>query len=50
MCSVGDVSFDLEIEELEMERYRCIECGNKFEAMGEKVVCPACQSENVEKI
>ncbi len=50
MCSVGDVSFDLDIEELEMERYRCNECGNKFDAIGEKVVCPACQSENVEKI
>jgi len=50
MCSVGDMSLDIEIEELELERYRCKDCGNKFDAMGERVICPACQSENVEKI
>ena len=50
MCSVGGGDFELEIEKIEVERYRCNNCGNKFEAMGEKVVCPSCQSENVVKL
>jgi DNA-directed RNA polymerase subunit RPC12/RpoP len=49
MCSVGGGDFDLEIEKMEVERYKCNDCGNKFDAMGEKVVCPSCQSENVVK-
>jgi Zn finger protein HypA/HybF involved in hydrogenase expression len=47
MCSVGGGDFNLEIEKIEVVRYRCKDCGNKFDAMGEKVVCPSCQSENV---
>jgi DNA-directed RNA polymerase subunit RPC12/RpoP len=50
MCSVGGGDFNLEVEELELERYKCKDCGNKFEGMGEEVVCPSCQSEKVVKI
>ncbi len=50
MCSVGGGDFNLEIEELEFERFQCKDCGNKFEGMGEDVICPSCQSENVVKI
>jgi Zn finger protein HypA/HybF involved in hydrogenase expression len=50
MCSVGGGDFNLEVEELEMEQYKCKDCGNKFNGMGEDVVCPGCQSSNVEKL
>jgi Zn finger protein HypA/HybF involved in hydrogenase expression len=50
MCSVGGGDFDLDIEKFELERYKCNECGNKFDAMGEKVTCPSCWSKNVAKI
>jgi predicted Zn-ribbon and HTH transcriptional regulator len=50
MCSVGGGDFNLEVEELELERYKCKDCGNKFEGMGDSAVCPSCQSENVVKI
>jgi len=50
MCSVGGGDFNLEIEELVLERYKCNDCGNKFNGTGEKVICPSCQSENVVKV
>ena len=50
MCSVGGGDFNLEVEGLELERYKCNSCGNKFDGMGEEVVCPSCQSGNVVKI
>lgn len=50
MCSVGGADFDLEIEKIEVDRYKCNNCGNKFDAIGEKVVCPSCQSKNVVKL
>ena len=49
MCSVGGGDFNLDIEQLQLERYKCNDCGNKFDSMGEKVVCPSCWSENVIK-
>jgi len=50
MCSVGGTDFEFDIEKIEVERYQCNNCGNKFDAMGEKVLCPSCQSENVVKV
>jgi len=50
MCSVGGGDFNLEIEEIELERYKCNDCGNKFGGMGDKVICPSCHSENIVKI
>ncbi|NQE44953.1 hypothetical protein C5S31_02865 [ANME-1 cluster archaeon GoMg2] len=47
MCSVGDADFDLDIEKIEVTRYKCNDCGNKFDGMGEKVICPSCHSKNV---
>ncbi|MBC8521541.1 MAG: hypothetical protein H8D26_06085 [Methanomicrobia archaeon] len=49
MCSVGGSDFEFDIEKVEVDRYRCNNCGNKFDGMGEKVLCPSCQSENVVK-
>ena len=28
--------------------YNCKDCGNSFKGLGKKVVCPSCQSDNVE--
>jgi len=50
MCSVGGADFDLEIEKIELDSYKCNNCGNKFDAIGDKVVCPSCQSEDVVKL
>lgn len=50
MCSVGGSDIEFDIEKVEVDRYRCNNCGNKFDGMGEKVLCPSCQSENVVKV
>ncbi len=50
MCSVGGGDFDLEIEKMEVVRYGCKDCGNKFDSLGEKVICPSCQSENIVRV
>ncbi|MCW7074803.1 MAG: hydrogenase maturation nickel metallochaperone HypA [Candidatus Methanospirare jalkutatii] len=47
MCSVGGGDFNLEVEELEAVKYKCKDCGNVFEAIGEAFKCPACKSTNV---
>lgn len=47
MCSVGGGDFSLEVAKIEVARYKCEDCGNQFDGMGEKVACPSCQSENV---
>jgi len=50
MCSVGGGDFGLELEDLESERYKCNDCGNKFDVMGENVICPSCHSGNVVRV
>jgi Zn finger protein HypA/HybF involved in hydrogenase expression len=50
MCSVGGGDFNIEIGEIEMDRYKCKDCGNKFDGIGEKVICPSCHSANVIRI
>jgi DNA-directed RNA polymerase subunit RPC12/RpoP len=50
MCNVGGSDFEFDIETLEVDRYRCNNCGNKFDGLGEKIVCPSCRSENVVKV
>lgn len=50
MCSVGGGDFSLEVSKLEVVKYKCNGCGNRFEGMGDDVVCPSCQSENVAKL
>ncbi len=34
MCSVGKGDFNLEIEHLKVERYKCNDCGKKFDVLG----------------
>jgi len=47
MCSVGD-GFGVDINEvISPENYKCKDCGNEFQGIGKKVMCPACQSNSV---
>jgi rubrerythrin len=48
MCSVGG-SFGNE-EIVWPKNYRCNSCGKKFKGIGEDVMCPSCQSENLEEL
>ncbi len=48
MCSVGD-AFAVDTEDnFNPKEYICKDCGNKFKGIGKKIICPACQSSNVE--
>ena len=50
MCSVGD-AFGVDLgDALQAKNYKCKDCGNEFQGMGKKIVCPTCQSENVELV
>lgn len=49
MCTVGGPMADLKMKKLKTKRYRCLDCGNEFQGIGKRVVCPSCQSENVEE-
>jgi rubrerythrin len=47
MCSVGGPA-DIEIEEgVQGKSYICNTCGEKFETVGKRPMCPSCQSEDV---
>ena len=48
MCSSGGPMADIDLKKLKTKKYRCKECGNTFKGIGRKVVCPSCQSDNVE--
>jgi Zn finger protein HypA/HybF involved in hydrogenase expression len=50
MCSVGGGDFNLDIEEMEVEEFKCKDCGNTFKSIGKEAICPSCQSENVMKL
>ena len=50
MCTVGGPMADIKMKKLKTKRYRCLDCGNEFKGIGKKVVCPTCQSENVEEL
>lgn len=39
---------ELDLKKLKTKRYKCLDCGNSFKGLGKKIVCPSCQSENVE--
>ncbi len=50
MCFAdSSVSVDIEAEEIVAIEYKCLDCSNKFRAMGKRISCPACQSKNVKK-
>ncbi|MGL4670002.1 MAG: hypothetical protein ACRCVG_05345 [Methanobacteriaceae archaeon] len=50
MCSVGGPMADLKIKNLKTKKYRCLDCNNEFKGLGKRVVCPSCQSDNVESL
>jgi len=41
---------DIKMKKLKTKRYRCIDCGNVFKGIGKRVICPTCQSDNVEEV
>lgn len=48
MCAVGGPMADVDIKKLKTKRYKCLKCGNEFKGLGKKVICPSCQSDDVE--
>ena len=38
----------LKMKKLKTKKYKCLDCGNDFKGLGKKVICPSCQSDNVE--
>lgn len=49
MCTVGGGP-GLNVEDIESvaaKDYECLDCKNKFKAMGRRPLCPACRSRNV---
>jgi len=50
MCTVGGPMADIKMKKLKTKRYRCIDCGNEFKGIGKRVICPTCQSDNVEEV
>jgi len=47
MCTVGGGPDIQQIEELAARDYECLDCSNKFKAMGRRPMCPSCKSRNV---
>lgn len=41
---------DLKMKKLKTKRYRCLDCENEFKGIGRRIVCPSCQSDNVEEL
>lgn len=39
---------DIDLKKLKTKKYHCKNCGNSFKGLGKKVICPSCQSDNVE--
>ena len=57
MIEIRDEKKEKNIEEVEVretktitktKKYKCLDCGNDFKGLGKKVICPSCQSDNVE--
>lgn len=50
MCSVGD-AFSVDVADaLDAKECKCKDCGNVFQGMGKKIMCPTCHSQNVESV
>jgi hypothetical protein len=47
MCTVGGGPDIGNIESLAAKDFECLDCNNKFKAMGRKAMCPSCKSRNV---
>mgnify|MGYP005852073499 FL=1 len=39
---------DIDIKKMKTRKCRCFDCGNEFKGVGRRVICPSCQSDNVE--
>jgi Zn finger protein HypA/HybF involved in hydrogenase expression len=50
VCTVGGGPDVGNIESLTAMDYECLDCKNKFKAMGRKPMCPACKSRNVKAV
>jgi len=50
VCTVGGGPDVGNIESLTATDYECLDCKNKFKAMGRKPMCPGCKSRNVKAI
>jgi Zn finger protein HypA/HybF involved in hydrogenase expression len=51
MCTVGGGPDVGEIESIiTASDYVCLDCNNKFKAMGKKAMCPSCKSRNVKQL
>lgn len=47
MCTVGGGPDIGNIESLAAQDFECLDCNNKFKAMGRKPMCPSCKSRNI---
>jgi Zn finger protein HypA/HybF involved in hydrogenase expression len=50
MCTVGGGPDIGNVETLTAKDYECLECKNKFKAMGRRPMCPSCKSRNVKEV
>jgi hypothetical protein len=50
MCTVGGGPDIGNIESLAAKDFECLDCKNKFKAMGRKAMCPSCKSRNVKPV
>ena len=50
MCTVGGGMDVGNIEALASKDYECLDCKNKFKAMGRKPSCPSCKSRNLKQV
>jgi Zn finger protein HypA/HybF involved in hydrogenase expression len=52
MCFVdaGSSSIDIEQEDLEAIRYKCMDCDSIFRVIGKRIKCPTCESSRVQQI
>lgn len=48
MCTVGGaMDIEFEGERVKGKRYRCLDCGERFQSLSRHPICPACESDNV---
>ncbi len=51
MCfAESSVSVEIEEGDLVTDEYKCMDCESRFRAIGKKVRCPTCESNNVKKV
>ena len=47
MCTIGGGPDIGAIESIASKDFECLDCRNRFKAMGSKPRCPSCKSKNV---